>query len=180
MSFAKLQTRLREEGWFVEWGMPCCQSCAWSDIPSKHEAGPFEGQEVDFDKVLMNHEQDCEVDDQIECEACEGEGMIESSDYDDTEPDEDGNEQYVDCPECDGEGYVMDPDSKNFENAKWFHTMYCFTPDHQSSSLFMFSNSDEGLKNLNDILPIIEESDCGYTWSGSGKSRIGIHWPRAD
>jgi len=41
MSFAKLQTRLREDGWFVEWNMPCCQSCAWGDVPDVHQVGPL-------------------------------------------------------------------------------------------------------------------------------------------
>ena len=32
MSFKTLQKNLRAEGWFVEWNMPCCQSCAWADV----------------------------------------------------------------------------------------------------------------------------------------------------
>ena len=60
--FRKLQERLREEGWFVEWAMPCCTSCAWAEIPFEHEVGPFTGQEVDLSKVLFNHEQDCEIE----------------------------------------------------------------------------------------------------------------------
>jgi hypothetical protein len=32
MSFAKMQEALRAEGWFVEWNMPCCQSCAWAEV----------------------------------------------------------------------------------------------------------------------------------------------------
>lgn len=47
--FRKLQERLTQEGWFVGWRLPCCQSCAWAELPD----------DIDFDKVLFNHEQDC-------------------------------------------------------------------------------------------------------------------------
>jgi len=58
MSFESLKTRLREEGWFVEWNMPCCQSCAWAELPYEFD----DGTEIDFDKVLFNHSQDCEIE----------------------------------------------------------------------------------------------------------------------
>ena len=51
---------LRAEGWYCAWGLPCCQSCAWAEIPFEHEEGPFIGKEVDIEKVLFNHEQDIE------------------------------------------------------------------------------------------------------------------------
>ena len=60
--FRKLQKRLQEEGWYIGWGLMCCQSCAWADVPYKHEEGPFIGQEVNLDKVLFNHKQDCEME----------------------------------------------------------------------------------------------------------------------
>lgn len=50
--FRKLQERLTQEGWFVGWGLPCCQSCAWAELPD----------DIDFEKVLFNHEQDCEIE----------------------------------------------------------------------------------------------------------------------
>jgi len=162
MSFYRLQERLREEGWFVQWGMPCCQTCAWGDIPFEHEEGPFKGESVDLDKVLMNHEQDCEVYmEEDECDYCEGEGY-------DADTDED-------CAECGGEGYIRR--EEDIGEGKWFHTMYCMTPDKQDSSYFMFANSKEGIENLNAILPIIEESGCSYHWNGSGDSRIEVSWP---
>lgn len=58
----KAFVRLRREGWYCAWGLPCCQSCAWGDIPFEHEEGPLIGQEVDIEKVLFNHEQDIEED----------------------------------------------------------------------------------------------------------------------
>ena len=58
--FRKLQERLTAEGWYVGWAELCCQTCAWDCLPMEHETGPFTGQDVDFTKVLFNHEQDCE------------------------------------------------------------------------------------------------------------------------
>ena len=60
--FRKMQQRLRKKGWYVGWGLPCCITCAWGAVPSKHEVGPFKGQPVDFSKVLINHEQDCGIE----------------------------------------------------------------------------------------------------------------------
>ena len=54
--FRKLQERLTQEGWYVGWAELCCQTCAWDCLPYKHETGPFKGQDVDFAKVLFNHE----------------------------------------------------------------------------------------------------------------------------
>jgi len=174
MSFYKLQDRLREEGWFVQWGMPCCQSCAWGDIPLEHEEGPFKNAPVDLDKVLMNHEQDCEVygENEEDCSYCDGDGMIDNPDHDDEDPD---SEPYVECDDCHGEGFILS--EEDIADGKWFHTMYCMTPDKQDSSYFMFANNETGIENLNAILPIIEECGCTYHWNGSGDSRIEISWP---
>jgi len=96
MSFAKMQEALRAEGWFVEWNMPCCQSCAWAEVD--HD---------DLSKVLFNHSQDCELDNEGEgCPDCEGDGTIDNPYYDSDEPDEDGNDQYIECDYCGGEGIL--------------------------------------------------------------------------
>ena len=34
-----MQQRLREEGWYVAWNLPCCQSCAWGELPYEFEDG---------------------------------------------------------------------------------------------------------------------------------------------
>lgn len=60
--FRQLQERLTNEGWYVAWALPCCQTCAWESLPGEHEQGPFTGQDIDFDRVLFNHEQDCEME----------------------------------------------------------------------------------------------------------------------
>jgi len=107
MSFRRLQERLRDEGWFVEWKMPCCQSCAWAEIPDTHQVGPFEGQEIDLSKVLFNHEQDCEDwDNEETCSACEGDGY-----YDDD-----------DCGYCDGVGSF----TKYLESDEADGSLFCF------------------------------------------------------
>ena len=56
--FRRLQQRLREEGWYVGWNLPCCSSCAWAELPYEFE----DGTDIDLSKVLFNHSQDCEVE----------------------------------------------------------------------------------------------------------------------
>src|SRR6056300_1012828 len=88
MSFSILQKRLREEGWYVGWNLPCCQSCAWAELPFEFE----DGSEIDLNKVLFNHSQDCEVYlDGEECPECDGCGC-----------DDEGE----DCLTCYGKGVV--------------------------------------------------------------------------
>jgi len=125
MSFRKLQERLREEGWYVGWKLPCCQTCAWWAV--EHD---------DLTKVLFNHEQDCEIE---------------------PEPPEFETEE---------EEYEW------WENVEWEHN----TPEQQGYSLFCFDGSKKGVKNLKEILPIIEECGCDWSWDKTGKSRIEISW----
>jgi hypothetical protein len=80
--FRKLQERLSEEGWYVGWAELCCQTCAWGTLPDTLP----NGNDVDYSKVLFNHEQDCENDEWMEAlddEALddyeyEGEGTMET------------------------------------------------------------------------------------------------------
>lgn len=151
MSFARLQERLREEGWFVQWKMPCCQTCAWAELPFEHPEGPFEGKEIDFSKVLFNHEQDCEADDEYDvCGECMGEGEID-----------DGDESIY-CEACDGSGEIYEPRYLEAHEA--------------SGSMFCFDGNKKGTQNLVDILPLIEESGCSWHWDKSGTTRIEISW----
>lgn len=62
MSFQKLKDVLQEQGWYVAWAHPCCQTCAWQEVPFEHPDGPNIGKQIDFDKLLFNHEQDCSID----------------------------------------------------------------------------------------------------------------------
>jgi len=160
-SFRKLQKRLQEEGWYVGWNEPCCQSCAWGCLPYEHEEGPRIGEDIDFDKVLFNHSQDCEVFiEGNECEACEGDGV-----------DEDDN----DCPICYGLGEIDDGfDISQYDTS--VEGFICQSPEQQESSLFCFSGGKEGVENLKAILPIIKECGCDYYWDETGDSRIDISW----
>lgn len=161
--FRKMQQRLREEGWYVGWNLPCCQSCAWADLPYEFE----DGTEIDFSKVLFNHSQDCEVDlEGDDCPACDGNGGDES---------EDG--EWFDCERCDGEGYVFkayDGDRADLDES--VHGFTCLTPEAQHHSTFCFDGDKEGVKNLKAILPIIEECGCSWTWNQKGDQRIEISW----
>ena len=181
MSFARMQEALRAEGWFVEWNMPCCQSCAWGAIPYEHEVGPFKGQEVDLDKVLFNHSQDCEVYvEGEECTECHGEGIVENPDYDTdqlAEEHDDDLDEFIDCPECFGVGEVnenLDLSDDDYDTS--VSGFICETPATQSDSSFCFGGSKKGVANLNLAYKIIEESGCKILWNGRGDSRPTISW----
>jgi len=167
--FRKLQRRLTEEGWFVGWNLPCCQSCAWGDVPYG----------ADLDKVLFNHSQDCEVYlDGEECSECEGTGMVENPDYDTeqlAEEHDDDLDEFIDCTECGGRGEI----EEGFDPSEYDTSVsgfVCMSPEQQSSSMFCFSGDEKGVENLKSILPIIEECGCTYHWSGNGDHRIEISW----
>ena len=160
--FRKLQERLAKEGWYVGWNHYCCQTCAWDDVPDKHEEGPFEGEEVDLSKVLFNHSQDCEYydEDEEECELCEGDGFTDEGD---------------DCPECNGTGMgYSNLNTSEFDTSA--PGFVCNFPEQQGDSLFCFDGSKEGVENLKAILPIIEECGCKYWWDETGETRIEISW----
>jgi len=149
--FRKLQRRLTEEGWFVGWNLPCCQTCAWDEIP--WEATP--------NKVLFNHSQDCEVYlEGEECPECEGMGC---------------DEQGEDCLTCYGMGEVQeDFDPSEYDTS--VSGFVCMSPEQQSSSMFCFSGDKKGVENLKSILPIIEECGCEWHWNQTGEHRIEISW----
>ena len=60
--YYRMKAALQEQGWYVAWAHPCCQTCAWQEVPYEHPDGPNQGQELDFNKLLFNHEQDCQLD----------------------------------------------------------------------------------------------------------------------
>lgn len=152
--FERLKERLTAEGWFVAWNMPCCQTCAWEEVPL----------DADHSKVLFNHSQDCEIHDQYEeeCAECAGEGLLDDDE---------------DCPYCNGEGYIHDQyDELDYEPDLSVEGFACMPPEIAGNSLFCFDGSDEGVENLKEVLPIIEECGCTVNWNGSGDSRIEIFW----
>ena len=175
--FRKMQERLIAEGWFVGWNMPCCQSCAWSEVPYKHEEGPFEGKEVDLSKVLFNHSQDCQIDsDGEDCSSCDGDGMIDNPDYD---ADDGDTEEYIECDYCGGEGILygsFDTNELGFEPDTSVEGFACMPPEIAGSSVFCFDGTENGVQNLKDVLQLIEDCGCTINWNGSGDSRIEISW----
>jgi hypothetical protein len=108
-------------------------------LPFEHEEGPFKDQDVDFNKVLFNHEQDCQID----------------------------------CDWNDDTNEVIIPEGITSED---YDTFPHYSPEEQKSSLFCFSGSEQGVKNLIEILPLIEESGCEWYWDKTGESRIEISW----
>ena len=170
--FRKMQERLREEGWYVGWNEPCCQSCAWSCLPMYLD----EDKEIDVDysKVLFNHSQDCEVYlEGEECYECHGECEVENPDYD---PEDEYSEEWIDCPECGGMGEIEEGfDASEYDTS--VSGFVCQSPEQQNSSYFCFDGSKEGVENFKAIMPIIEE--CGVridSFDESGKSRIELSW----
>lgn len=156
--FRKLQERLTQEGWYVGWGLACCQSCAWMDVPDTLP----DGTEVDLTKVLFNHEQDCELDDADECAACHGEGWSEETDDD--------------CTDCNGTGlYYITEDGEQLD--KDSYAVYPTNPPEiQDYSTFCFNGDKTGVENLKAILPIIKECGCDIDWDGKGDQRPTISW----
>jgi hypothetical protein len=151
--FRKLQQRLREEGWSVGWNLPCCQSCAWDELPDTLE----DGTDIDFSKVLFNHSQDCETEFEfVDCDKCEGTG----------------------CDFCEwvGANKVSSSEGEFDTSVSGF---VCFTPEQQSESTFCFDGSKQGVKNLKAIIPIIEECGCKVHWNGKGDTRPDIGWETA-
>jgi len=165
MSFSKMQEALRAEGWFVEWNMPCCQSCAWGEVPF----------DADHTKALFNHSQDCEIDSEGEdCSSCDGDGMIDNPDYD---PDDGDAEQYIDCDYCGGGGILYGSfDDLDYEPDVSVSGFACMPPEVAGSSMFCFDGSAEGVANFKAVLPIIEASGCKVNWNGSGDTRPDISW----
>ena len=154
MSFARMQEALRAEGWFVEWNLPCCQSCAWGEV--EHD---------DLSKVLFNHSQDCEVYDENEedCEYCDGTGFDDEED--------------VHCGHCEGEGFVSgDFEDLDYEPDTSVGGFVCMPPTECDGSMFCFDGTDEGVANFKAIIPLIEESGCKVNWNGSGDTRPDISW----
>jgi len=201
--FRKLQDRLREEGWYVGWNLPCCQSCAWSALPDYLDAKydddgylirehPETGEqmswdeidelygELDLSKVLFNHSQDCEFDMwEILDDALMEKGI------------EDTDEFYEEYDEASDEEQDGEKGAVNTVLQKWgiesiledvpdldrsVAGFACYTPEQQDQSTFCFDGSKEGVKNLKEIIPIIEECGCKIHWNGSGESRPTISW----
>ena len=160
MSFDRMQEALRAEGWFVEWNMPCCQSCAWSEV--EHD---------DTSKVLFNHSQDCEIDGatEEECTSCEGDGFVELED--------DGEAYTEDCDYCGGEGVLRGSyDNLDYEPDVRVNGFACMPPEIAGGSTFCFDGSDEGVAKFKAIIPLIKASGCNVDWNGRGDTRPEINW----
>tara|TARA_R110000772_G_scaffold113309_1_gene217596 strand:- start:92 stop:559 length:468 start_codon:yes stop_codon:yes gene_type:complete len=153
MSFARMQEALRAEGWFVEWNLPCCQSCAWGEV-----------EHTDMTKVLFNHSQDCEVPDmpEEECEYCDGTGFDDEDD--------------VHCRHCEGEGFVYPFFNIDYDRDTSVGGFVCMPPTECDGSMFCFDGTDEGVANFKAIIPLIEASGCEVNWNGSGDTRPDISW----
>lgn len=188
--FRKMQEALREHGWYVGWNLPCCQTCAWAELPYEFE----DGSEIDFSKVLFNHSQDCEFelydlimdhfeelyedDDEVQ-KALNVESEIDVDEFMDLYEDardavEDGNRTAVDdLFNQYGMGHLLEEMGDLDTSVSGFA---CYKPEDQESSLFCFDGSKKGVKNFKEIIPIIEKCGCQVFWNGDGNSRPEISW----
>ena len=175
--FRKMQERLKEEGWYVGWNLPCCQNCAWSCLPDYLDAkydddgyliredadgNRIEYVDLDYSKVLFNHSQDCEVYiEGEECPDCQGECYDENDE---------------ECMTCFGQGEIQEGfDPSEYDTS--VDGFVCMSPEDQTSSYFCFDGSKEGVENFKAIMPIIEE--CGVridSFNEDGKTRIELSW----
>ena len=173
--FRKLQQRLREEGWYVGWNLPCCQSCAWGELPDTFE----DGTDIDLSKVLFNHSQDCEYD--------LFDVVYEHFDENSDQADE-FSEEYEDARDAveDGQTDAVDKLFEKYGISELLEDLegmdqsvsgfVCYTPEEQTDSTFCFDGSKKGVANLKAILPIIEECGCTINWNGKGDTRPTIGW----
>jgi len=58
--FYRLQERLREEGWYVEWSQESQGADAWEFMPAVHQEGPLQGLQVEEAKSLIALQPDLE------------------------------------------------------------------------------------------------------------------------
>lgn len=153
-NFENLKSRLEIDGWFVGWALGSTRQAGWGLIPLVFpETHPLSGKPVDLDKVLFNHEQDCE-------------SLPENEEDEPEMPDglSDEDEEKWWCE-------VYDSWLDNLQNHRRVASM-----DEMTASRFCFSDTEPGVRNLNDILTIIEECGCQWNWDKTGEQRIEISW----
>lgn len=152
--FARLKARLEQDGWYVGWAQGQSQSDGWALIPTHFPAEhPHANQAVDLDKILFNTEQDC---------LCEAGSDDEPPEL----PDGLSDEEQKDWWET-----VYDVWFENNLNAEFIGNS-----ENLVSSLFCFSTSENGMKNLKTAISFIEECGIYYNWSNNSEDRIEIIW----
>ena len=104
--FRKLEERLTQEGWYVGWAELCCQTCAWDTLPDTLP----NGDDVDYSKVLFNHEQDCENDEWME--------ELDDDELDDYEYEGDGTMKTFSPEDQDTSTFCFDGSKEGVENLK--------------------------------------------------------------
>lgn len=191
--FRKMQQRLREEGWYVGWNHYCCQSCAWMDVPDyfdpqydddgylireDKDGNKIEYEEVNLSKVLFNHSQDCQYDLDEEFMQFFGEDVDHDEFFEEYEEaqwaEEDGQEGAVleVVKKYGAEEVLKNQPEGLLREGSWV----CYPPEIQTESVFCFDGQKQGVKNLKEIIPIIEECGCKVHWNGKGDTRPSISW----
>jgi hypothetical protein len=151
--FYRLQQRLRQEGWYIEWTGAQQLSHAWVDKPVYHHEGPFEGTEIDDTKVLV-----CCVGD-LDDLLTPPEGLL------DEEIDQWIEDAYEKLENDDMEGLA------EMVGQSVVDKLFNPSPEVWGGNLFMLP---EGIENLQAVLPLFEACGCRHGEISHG--RIWIEW----
>jgi hypothetical protein len=192
--FYKLQDRLREEGWYLEWSQEVQGADAWEFMPTDHRDGPFKGQPIDEAKCLIALAPDLleiwqsKIIDQLEKPAEMGEdewadilqGELSDFIYSDEmtmylfsetsgfKPDEQFNNDLQKLISV-----LRTPND-------WVELKRApdISPEALGGSYFMLSlrleNESEALENLKSVLPLFES--CGCRYSEIDNDGVRIDW----
>lgn len=157
--FYRLQKRLRDEGWYVEWTDAVLLSHAWVDRPAYHNEGPFEGIEIDDTKCFV-----CCVGD-LDDLLTPPEGLL---------LDEEIAQWYEDAYEKlqndDMEGLA------EMVGQSVVDKLFNPSPEVWGGNFFMLH--PQGIENLQAVLPLFEACGCRHGEVSHGT--IWIEWDRID
>lgn len=171
LPFYKLQELLLSKGWYVGWCEGGSQRTAWHAVPYEHKVGPFKDKPINYNKTLVNHEQNVPTESEemlTDILLKNGFSEVQIEDFflklDDLKR---GHwEQHFIKHNLSAEFFKLGFGIKNWSVNPWL------APHETNGSLFSFGNA----KKLTEVLPLIEESGCTYTWSGSINDCIKINW----
>ena len=156
--FYRLQKRLREAGWYVEWTYALQGGHAWEDMPMRHQEGPHKGLDIDMTKCLISFTGD----------------PFDRLEYPDDMSDEEHEEWHE---KIDGRLSEGDMDGvAELTGHDWVNRLQDASPESWGGNEFMFNGCDEGLANLIEILPLIEECGCSYKNYNPASGDIDIRW----
>jgi hypothetical protein len=156
--FYRLQKRLRDDGWYVEWTDEGQLMHAWEDMPGMHSEGPFKGMPIDDTKCLLS----CVGDPSDLLEAPED---LEEDEY---EQWFEGANEKLETGDIVGLAELVDKEVVD-------KILDC-SPGVWGGNTFIFG--PDGEENLREVLPLFEACGCRHGEVSHGT--IWIEWDRID